>query len=289
MGTSDWIQPPDEIRTRQLGPVAQAIMVASNVGQHETPPPWWVWPVPAPPVEPGAWTVLYGLAESGIGYTSEGTTDRPEWTARQAWGLYAWDTRDRDLTPVDPLVPDGARVEWETDQGTWADDVVNVVVDGATVAGTPATDVRAAVPPSTWAPVWPSLDEIPLSDWITPADLNEWPSDTGTRPERPGPEPGPGVVLSVPYTGDPRVVVSTRAMWEHPPLPLLGTNESVRVREATASFTYTPPRYRIVTVNGAWRLRQRQTLTGTDSWPLRQRQNGGHTGSWSLRQRQRGV
>jgi len=40
---------------------------------------------------------------------------------------------------------------------------------------------------------------------------------------------------------------------------------------------------------GAWRLRQRQTLTGSDSWPLRQRQNGLHSGTWTPRQLQRGV
>ena len=40
---------------------------------------------------------------------------------------------------------------------------------------------------------------------------------------------------------------------------------------------------------GQYRLRQRQTSTGTDSWPLRQRQNGAHSGSWPLRQRQTGV
>lgn len=289
MATSDWIQPPDEHRTRALGPVSQAIMVASNVGQHQSEPPWWVWPVPAPPEEPGAWAVMYGLAESGIGYTADFTPDPAEWTAFQGWGVYAWAARSRNLTPVDPLLPDGARVEWETEQGTWADDVVNVVIDGATVTGTPATDVRAAVLPTTWAPSWPTGETIPLSDWITPEDLTTWPSTSGVRPARPGADAGAGVVLSVPYSGDPRVVVATRAMWESPPLPLLGTNESVRVREATASFTYTPPRYRIITVSGAWRLRQRQTLTGTDSWPLRQRQNGAHTGSWSLRQRQRGV
>lgn len=40
---------------------------------------------------------------------------------------------------------------------------------------------------------------------------------------------------------------------------------------------------------GQYRLRQRQSTTGTDSWPLRQRQNGAHSGSWPLRQRQTGV
>lgn len=37
---------------------------------------------------------------------------------------------------------------------------------------------------------------------------------------------------------------------------------------------------------GAWPIRQRQSLTGTPSWPLRQRQNGASSGSWPLRQRQ---
>jgi len=56
-----------------------------------------------------------------------------------------------------------------------------------------------------------------------------------------------------------------------------------RIHHITKIETATPP------LGGAWRLRQRQTLTGSDSWPLRQRQNGGHSGSWPLRQRQRGV
>ena len=49
-------------------------------------------------------------------------------------------------------------------------------------------------------------------------------------------------------------------------------------------------RYRwVYPTGGFWRMRQRQSRTGTDSWPLRQRQNGGHTGSWPLRQRQGGA
>lgn len=60
--------------------------------------------------------------------------------------------------------------------------------------------------------------------------------------------------------------------------------------DLTARALVTRPRYRFLyPTGGMWRLRQRQSLTGTDSWPLRQRQNGGATGSWPLRQRQRGV
>lgn len=60
--------------------------------------------------------------------------------------------------------------------------------------------------------------------------------------------------------------------------------------DLAARALVTRPRYRFLySSGGAWRLRQRQSLTGTDSWPLRQRQNGGATGSWPLRQRQRGV
>ncbi len=60
--------------------------------------------------------------------------------------------------------------------------------------------------------------------------------------------------------------------------------------DLAARALVTRPRYRFIYPGGgAWRLRQRQTLTGTDGWPLRQRQNGGHSGSWPLRQRQRGV
>jgi hypothetical protein len=60
------------------------------------------------------------------------------------------------------------------------------------------------------------------------------------------------------------------------------TLDMEQIHYVTKIETATPPL-------GAWRLRQRQTLTGSDSWPLRQRQNGHHSGSWPLRQKQRGV
>lgn len=288
MGTSDWIQPPDETRTRALSGAAGATLVTSNVGSHESEPPWWVWPVPAPPVEPGAWTVLYDATGSTIRYIRE-SADPPLWTASQTHSVHAWAAGARDLTPVDPVVPTGTRVEWESDTGVWADDQLHVVIAGAVAPDTPETLVRVAALPAGWSPGWPAAEAISLTDWITPTDLDEWPSDTGSRPARPTTAPGGTVALSVPYDGDPRVVLATEAAWVAPPVLLdLGTQQ-VALASATATFRYTPPRYRLITPGGAWRLRQRQTLTGTDGWPLRQRQNGGHSGSWPLRQRQRGV
>jgi hypothetical protein len=65
------------------------------------------------------------------------------------------------------------------------------------------------------------------------------------------------------------------------------------IQSITCSRMWRRPAYRWLyadpTPSGQWRLRQRQSLTGSDSWPLRQRHNGAHTGSWPLRQRQAGV
>ena len=294
MGVSDWIQPPDEYRTRPLTHAGGAMLLASNLGQAADPPPWWTWPVPAPPIAPQSnWDVVYNPdAGSSLSYEHDPIPDPPAWSSSQVWGVQAWHAGARDLTPVDPPVAPGARVEWENPEGSWADDELLAVVGGLNPAFVvPATTVRVAELPATWAPTWPTVDMIPLSDWITPQNLLDWPSGTGMRPEQPAGQVGPTVSIAVPYTGDPRVVIATEPMWAEPPVleEVFNSGATVRRELTVARFRYTPPRYRIHTTGGAWRLRQRQSLTGTDSWPLRQRQNGGATGSWPLRQRQRGV
>ena len=292
MGVTDWIQPPDEYRTRPLSDASLATLLGSNTGQSVDPPPWWAWPMPAPPIAPAStWLVSHAFAESTLSYIVDSVPDPPDWRVTQGWGVYAWGAGARDLAPVDPPLDPGARIEWESEEGTWADDELLVVVDGALTPGTPATTVRVAELPATWAPTWPVENSIPLSDWITPSDLVAWPSATGTRPARPGSAAGGTLSLAVPYSGTPRVVIATEAGWVEPAnlADVFGDHARLIPNLTTARFRYTPPRYRIHTTGGVWRLRQRQSLTGTDSWPLRQRQNGGHSGSWPLRQRQRGV
>lgn len=173
------------------------------------------------------------------------------------------------------------------------------------VTGGGSQTVRVATPPTDrWTRQGPTVNRIPGNS----GGVDLGPSSVWTDPQiASSPQwAWPGADESVSAVGDPAVVeldvpldpvediaalAPATSLWWGGLAPAEGVSvqiESIRVytkvRPRQYRWLYATPRG-----GGVWRLRQRQSLTGTDSWPLRQRQNGGATGSWPLRQRQRGV
>lgn len=172
------------------------------------------------------------------------------------------------------------------------------------VTGGGSQTVQVAVPPTElWTREGPTIDRIPgslggadygpSSVWADPQVTSSpqwtWPGASESVSTVSGPQV---VELDVPLdeVQDFAAFAPATSLWWGGIAP--AEDVVVQITSIRVYTTVRPQRYRWLFATprgGMWRLRQRQSLTGTDSWPLRQRQNGGATGSWPLRQRQRGV
>ncbi len=201
------------------------------------------------------------------------------------------------VVPPD-VVPPGATVEYESEQGTHHDlshDVMlfgsggsrpGIAVEGSIHVSHGGSDLsgysnssQAPMPAAmTWGAFQKVVEVYADPDPFTTVSV-PFVEEFTTTAERFSVYPTTPEISSgaPPYTGP---VTST---WDPPGRGITLTDLIV-----LSHATYTPPRYRFVTRSqGVRSLRQRQTLPGnTASWPLRQRHNGGANGSWPLRQRQ---
>lgn len=179
-------------------------------------------------------------------------------------------------------------------------------LDDIEVAGTLTTQLNLGSPDDTWpyprlnflsnallipGPYW-SLSSTTLS--IAEMDQSAFIASTPIATGTPSGDPVAGVVqwdeeFTWPLSGP--ALVGSGPQWLRgvtPPMGDIGYSMQANMVLGCEALV-TRGRWRwLYDAQGVWRLRQRQSRSGSDSWTLRQRQNAG-SGSWGLRQRQRGL
>jgi len=237
----------------------------------------------------GSWTLSYADDYSVTRHAAWG-----EWW-RTIFHIGPWTYYDRPVDYDTLPAPPGARIELRG--FSWTRVTVDLRYSVERVSSTPhgeapAEPIAARTSSDWFYPGGATIEDVPSAFDLANARL----AGSALVPDEPIPPDYVtwGTMYDVELetiNGEPRGVVSLHPRSLEPGGSPPEGFVDVEIRSASNMSIHHSAyewRYSLDPI-GAWRTRQRQTLTGSDSWPLRQRQNGGATGSWPIRQRQSGM